>query len=249
MPGQDATSGSQADARELWETPRSSFPRPGAERGGGDPAPPKSSLAPPAGAASREPRSPELTRRPSGPWEKLAERASADGTGRREARGSAAGAAARWALHGAEPRARRTGAGARRPRLPLRLGMAPALLAPRAPTVRPEGSRRAAPSPQSGVGGRAGEPQRGEPGRPAGGVTCVRESWAAAAMVFPSCTGREGRTDGQGPGAGRRRRDRPEARPAAGRLPELRQLPSSRRPAPPCRPHRPWRRAKPGAGV
>jgi len=57
--------------------------------------------------------------------------------------------------------------------------------------------------------------------REAPGDGCVRESWAAAAMVFPSCTGGEGRTGGLGLGAGRRRRERSEARPgqAGGRLP------------------------------
>lgn len=124
---------------------------------------------------------------------------SADGTGRRAARGPAAGAAARWEPRGAEPRARRTGARARRPRL---AAPAPTRDGVRTPHTRSHRAARGQPPRQRprAVAGRAGEPQRVEPGRPAGGVTCVRESWAAAAMVFPSCTGGEGRTDGRGPG-------------------------------------------------
>lgn len=93
-----------------------------------------------------------------------------------------------------------------------------------------------------------------EPGGWAGGVTCVRESWAAAAMVFPSCTGGEGRTGGWGLGAGRRRRERPEARPgrAGGRASPLTSTTSLLSPAPPRMappaPRRPWRHPNPGAG-
>lgn len=88
-----------------------------------------------------------------------------------------------------------------------------------------------------------------EPGGWAGGVTCVRESWAAAAMVFPSCTGGEGRTGGRGLGAGRRRRERPEARPgrAGWRASPLTSTTSLLSPAPPA-PRRPRWYPNPGAG-
>ena len=71
------------------------------------------------------------------------------------------------------------------------------------------------------VGEGAGDTGLPSPADRRAAVTCVRESWAAAAMVFPSCTGGEGRTGRRGLGAGRRRRERPEARPgrAGGRLP------------------------------
>lgn len=86
------------------------------------------------------------------------------------------------------------------------------------------------------VGGRAGKARWVEPGGPAGGVTCVRENCAAAAMVFPSCTGGEGRTGGQGPGreggggTGRRRGRRPGVSPNFDNFP-LHAAPP--RPAPP----------------
>lgn len=97
-------------------------------------------------------------------------------------------------------------------------------------------------------GGRGHRPA--EPGGPAGRRYLCRGERAAAAMVFPSCTGGEGRTGGQGLGAGRRRRERPEARPAAGGV-SLTSTPLFVQPlpnTPPAR-HRPRRHPNPGAGV
>lgn len=141
----------------------------------------------------------------------------------------------RWGAEGWGAPQRREGRGRGRPptragsrRLPQRssgLRMAPSLPHTRTRSHSHYPPPRAAPRENARVGepltgGRRGgkeEVDRGhrptEPSGWAGGVTCVRESWAAAAMVFPSCTRGEGRTGRLGLGAGRRRRERPEARP------------------------------------
>lgn len=160
------------------------------------------------------------------PARKLPETVSAAGTRGGGRVGAARGGVERQATPGRGRGGRGSGWGG------LRFGMAPALLT-RAPSGRPESGRRASARERWG---RAGETRRVEPGGPAGGVTCVRESWAAAAMVFPSCTGGEGRTGGRRPGreggggTGRRRGQRPGVSPNFDNFP-LHAAPP--RPAPP----------------
>lgn len=96
-------------------------------------------------------------------------RVSAVGTGRRAARGPAAGAAARWEPRGEEPRARRTGARARRPRLAAP-APAPTRDGVRTPHTHSHRAARGQPTRQRprAVAGRAGEPPAGRAG-PTGG--------------------------------------------------------------------------------